>query len=134
MKWENSKAFYHTVSLTSLTSNDLWKPNLKISGLRKIIRNARSISPKHSNQIKYNIMTGKFEQNFEMLIQLSCPEMDFSNFPYDSHICPLLFYDEIVNGNGSKLNVEYLWYLHQNESRQKHGIPFLVSTWVVQKF
>ena len=42
--------------------------------------------------------------------------------------------DEIVNGNGSKLNVEYLWYLHQNESRQKHGIPFLVSTWVVQNF
>ena len=29
MKWENSKAFYHSVSLTSLTSNDLWKPNLK---------------------------------------------------------------------------------------------------------
>ena len=67
-----------------------------------------------------------------MMITMSCG-MDFSNFPYDSHVCPLLLYDIVDNGDGSKLMMDDFWYFPQNETYgqqpgiRQHGVPFNVT-------
>ena len=67
-----------------------------------------------------------------MMITMSCG-MDFSNFPYDSHVCPLLLYDIVDNGDGSKIMLDDFWYLPQNETHgqkpgiRQHGVPFNVT-------
>ena len=123
---ELSQVDYSLISLSKSTTEDLWKPNININGMRNIIRNVRKLSTKNEDKLFYDLNFGLFSFRYEMLVTISCHGMDYSNYPYDSHRCPLLLYDELQNGNGSHINITNLWFLYQNHPEDQ-GIPFYVS-------
>ena len=49
--------------------------------------------------------------------------MDFTDFPFDTHTCPLLVYDQRMYGIGSEINVENVFYFGE----KINVIPFKVS-------
>ena len=116
------EANFTSLTLSSATATELWQPNLKIHGLRNIKRDMRSISS-HQDIITYDTRTGTFKQCFELLITMTCNQMDFTYFPFDTHTCPLLIYDQRMYGTGSEINV--INVLHFGE--KINGIPFTVS-------
>ena len=125
-----SSVNYTTISLNSATKNDLWKPNIKIRRLQSVKRNVRSLSVNNkAEEIIYDINDEVFIQKSELLVVMSC-EMDFTNYPYDSNICPFNVYEE-GNGPGqsSTILIENYFYVKQDEpyNVKKHGIPFQIS-------
>ena len=118
------EANFSSLTLSSATSKELWQPNLKLHGLRNIKRNMRSVpSSNTQDSITYEPKTGTFKQTFELLITMTCSQMDFTDFPFDTHVCPLLVYDQRMYGLGSEINVENVFY----HGEKIKSIPFTVS-------
>ena len=84
----------------------------------------RSVPSSNAQEsITYEPKTGTFKQRFELLITMTCSQMDFTDFPFDSHVCPLLVYDQRMYGTGSEINVGNVFYYGEKIK----SIPFTVS-------
>ena len=113
------------VALSSNTLKELYVPEMGIYG----VRNTR-IRPGIPDESKFNLAyhQDKFRLVVPTILTVSCA-MDFSRYPFDSHVCDLLVGDHYFGAKTISYSLNSYWFFGQNftSSSLDSGI-FMVST------